>query len=61
MEKYGSGMEKFGFGKNIPDPQHCVEPYRSLSSRVVVGLLKVGGGGGYLWIAFHLRMRQGAF
>ncbi len=21
----GSGMEKFGYGINIPDPQHCLE------------------------------------
>jgi hypothetical protein len=25
FQDLGSGMEKFGSGINIPDPQHCVE------------------------------------
>jgi hypothetical protein len=23
-KKFGSGMENFGYGINIPDPQHCL-------------------------------------
>ncbi len=35
MKKFGSGMEKFKSGINIPDPQHWV-----------VAVVVVGGGGG---------------
>jgi hypothetical protein len=35
----GSGTEKFGFGINIPDPQHCTSGYFSPRAQAKMRLL----------------------